>query len=71
MQYTIELGSKKGQLHIHILFKFKHHTRLQLNFEKIKEKLKTDLGLNNVYMYNRLVRNSGNDSIIDYLSKMT
>ena len=71
IDYTIERGSKKGQLHIHILFKFKHHSRLQLNYEKIKEKLKTDLGLNNVYMYNRLVRNSGNDSIIDYLSKMT
>ena len=71
IDYTIERGGKKGQLHIRILFKFKHHSRLQLNYEKIKEKLKTDLGLNNVYMYNRLVRNSGNDSIIDYLSKMT
>ena len=71
VDYVIERGSKKGQLHIHILFKFKHHSRLQLNCDKIKDKLKKDLGLENVYMYNRLVRNSGNDSIIDYLSKMT
>ena len=71
IDYTIERGGKKGQLHIHILFKFKHHSRLQLNYEKIKEKLKTDLGLNNVYMYNRLVRNSGNDNVMDYLKKMT
>ena len=71
VDYVIEHGGKKGQLHIHILFKFKHHSRLQLKYEKIKEKLKTDLGLNNLYLYNRLVRNSGNDSIIDYLSKMT
>ena len=71
IDYTIERGGKKGQLHIHILFKFKHHSRLQLNYDKIKDTLKKDLGLQNVYMYNRLVRNSGNDSIIDYLSKMT
>ena len=71
IDYTIERGGKKGQLHIHILFKFKHHSRLQLNYEKIKEKLKTDLGLQNVYMYNRLVRNSGNDNVMDYLKKMT
>ena len=71
IDYTIERGGKKGQLHIHILFKFKHHSRLQLNYEKIKEKLKTDLGLNNLYLYNRLVRNSGNDNVMDYLKKMT
>ena len=71
IDYTIERGGKKGQLHIHILFKFKHHSRLQLNYEKIKEKLKTDLGLNKVYMYNRLVRNSGNDNVMDYFKKMT
>ena len=71
VDYVIERGSKKGQLHIHILFKFKHHSRLQLNYEKIKDKLKTDLGLQNVYMYNRLIRNSGNDNVLDYLSKMT
>ena len=48
---------KRGQLHIHILFKFVHFTRVQLNYAKIKEKINTDLGLENVYMYNRLVRN--------------
>ena len=71
VDYVIERGGKKGQLHIHILFKFKHHSRLQLNYEKIKEKLKKDLGLQNVYMYNRLIRNSGNDNVMDYLKKMT
>ena len=71
VDYVIERGGKKGQLHIHILFKFKHHSRLQLNYEKIKEKLKTDLGLQNLYLYNRLVRNSGNDNVMDYLKKMT
>ena len=71
VDYVIERGGKKGQLHIHILFKFKHHSRLQLNYEKIKDKLKTDLGLQNVYMYNRLIRNNGSENVIDYLNKMT
>ncbi len=71
IDYTIERGSKNGQLHIHILFKFKHHSKIQLNYTKIKDKLIKDLGLHNVYLYNRLVRNSGNDSVLDYLNKQT
>ena len=69
IDYTIEKGTKNNQLHIHIMFKFKHKTKIQLNYEKIKEKIKTDLGLTNIYMYNKLVRNSGNDNILDYLNK--
>ena len=69
IDYTIERGTIKNQLHIHILFKFKHFTKIQLNYSKIKDKIKKDLGLNNIYMYNKLVRNSGNDNIINYLDK--
>jgi len=69
IDYTIERGTKKGQLHIHILFKFKHHTKIQLNYTKIKEAITKRLGLDNIYMYNKLVRNSGNDNIIEYLNK--
>ena len=69
IDYTIERGTKKGQLHIHILFKFKHHTKIQLNYQKIKEAITKRLGLNNIYMYNKLVRNSGNDNILEYLNK--
>ena len=69
IDYTIERGTKKGQLHIHILFKFKHHTKIQLNYQKIKEAITKRLGLKNIYMYNKLVRNSGNDNILEYLNK--
>ena len=69
IDWTIERGTKKHQLHIHILFKFKHFTKIQLNYQKIKDKIKKDLGLNNVYMFNRLVKNSGSDNIIQYLDK--
>jgi hypothetical protein len=69
IDYTIERGLKKGQLHIHILFKFKHFTKIQLNYGKIKDKIKDDLGLENVYMYNKLIRNSGNENVLDYINK--
>ena len=69
LDYTIERGPKKGQLHIHILFKFKHHTKIQLNYQKIKEDITKKLGLKNIYLYNKLVRNSGNDNILEYLNK--
>jgi hypothetical protein len=69
LDYTIERGTKKGQLHIHILFKFKHHTKIQLNYQKIKDDITKKLGLKNIYLYNKLVRNSGNDNILEYLNK--
>ena len=69
IDYTIEKGTKNNQLHIHIMFKFKHKTKIQLNYEKIKEKITKDLGLDNVYLFNRLIRNSGSDNILDYLNK--
>ena len=69
IDYVLELGQKKGQLHIHILFKIKHHSKIQLNYDKIKNKIKTDLGLDNVYMQNKLIKMSNNDSIVDYLNK--
>ena len=69
IDYVIERGTKRNQLHIHILLKFKHHTKIQLNYQKIKDKIKGDLGLNNVYMLNKLIKNSGNDNIIEYLNK--
>ena len=69
IDYVLERGQKKGQLHIHILFKIKHFTKIQLNYDKIKEKIKLDLGLSNVYMQNKLLKMSNNDSIVDYLNK--
>ena len=69
IDYTVERGQKNHQLHIHILFKFTHLTRIQLNYTKIKAKITGDLGLTNVYMYNRLVRNNGSQNILDYIDK--
>ena len=69
IDYTIERGTKKGQLHIHIMFKIRHFTKFQLKYDKIKKKICDDLELNNVYMYNRLLRPNESDNVEDYINK--
>ena len=69
IDYTIERGTKKGQLHIHIMFKIRHFTKIQLNYDKIKTKICNDLELNNVYMYNRLLKPNESDNVEDYINK--
>jgi carbon monoxide dehydrogenase subunit G len=69
--FVVEVGDIKKQIHAHIMLKFKHHTRIQLNFQKIKEFFKKQLQLKNVYMQAKLLRPSASDNIIDYLNKMT
>jgi hypothetical protein len=69
IDYVIERGTKKKQIHAHALIKFTHFTRLQLNYKKMKEKVQSELGLKNIYLNNRLIRNSGSDNIVEYLNK--
>ena len=69
IDYTIERGTKKRQLHIHIMFKIRHFTKIQLNYDKIKTKICNDLELNNVYMYNRLLKPNESDNVEDYINK--
>jgi len=69
IDYVVERGAKRGQLHCHILFRFKHHTKIQLDYGKIKTAITEGLGVKNVYMYNRLVRGNGNQSVLDYINK--
>ena len=69
IDYIIERGTKKGQIHCHALIKISHFTKLQLNYKKMKEKVQNELGLKNIYLNNRLIRNSGSDNIIEYLNK--
>lgn len=70
VDYVIERGPNNGGLHCHILFKFKHSCKkLQLNYEHIREKITEDLGLNNVYILNKLVRPQGNEYLLDYINK--
>ena len=69
IDYTIERGLNKGQLHIHIMFKIKHFTKIQLNYDKIKKQICDDLGLKNIYCFNRLLKPNQSDNVEDYLNK--
>ena len=69
IDYVIEKGLKKGQIHVHILFKIKHTTKVLLDYDGIKKKICDDLGLDNVYMLNKLVKNGGNINILEYINK--
>ena len=50
IDYTVEKGLKKNEIHVHIMLKIKHFTKIQLDYDKIKNKICHELGLNNVYM---------------------
>lgn len=70
--YNVELGPKTRQLHAHILIKMKHNTKLHLNYTAIREKLCEELGLNNVFASNKLLKGNGvweQDFLESYLSK--
>ena len=68
--YVIEVGNIKKQVHCHIMLKFKHHTKIQLDYLKIKEFFKNKLGLTNIYLQSKLLKASSSDNIVDYLNKM-
>lgn len=70
IKYTIEKGQKKNCLHVHIFLVFKHYTKVLLDYDKIRTKIKTDLGLNDIFMQNKLVRNAGSFNIEEYLDKL-
>ena len=67
--YTVERGTIKGRLHCHILMRFEHFTKIQLDYGKIKAKILKDTGLLNIYMYNKLIRASSDQNILQYLGK--
>ena len=47
----------------------RHFTKIQLIYNKIKNKICTDLGLNNGYCYNRLLKPNESDNVKDYINK--
>ena len=69
IDYTIERGIIKHQLHIHIMLKFRHFTKIQLDYAKIKSKICDDLQLKNIYCYNRLLKPNESENVMDYIKK--
>lgn len=70
VDYVMEFGGKTNSLHAHILIKIKHNSKVQLNYQLMKEKVKESLGLKNIYFNNRLVRPTSDDWLMDYIDKM-
>ena len=48
------------------MFKIRHFTKIQLNYEK---KICDELGLNNIYVYNRLLKPNESENVKDYINK--
>ena len=51
------------------MFKIHHFTKVQLIYDEIKKKFCTELSLNNVYCYNRLLKPNESKNLQDYINK--
>ena len=72
IDYSVEIGHhpRGSALHAHILFRFQHSAKmLHLDYSAIKKKLLSDLGLKNLYVFNRVVRGGGTVSLLEYIDK--
>jgi len=68
IESATEIGGKNNAAHAHVNLNFLHKTRLQLDYDKIKEKLMTDLNLQGLYLNNKLYYNN-QMSLEEYLRK--
>lgn len=66
--YVIERGGKTKALHAHILIQISHHSRIHLDFEKIKDRIQEELGVK-VYINGKLVKPTSDHFLSEYLSK--
>ena len=71
IDYVIEVGGKKRMIHAHILLKFKHVINIQLDVNKIKDKIKNELGLKNIYIDNKLLKKDSTTNVLEYIKKYT
>lgn len=68
VEYVCELGGKKQSLHAHVLIKIEHNTNIKLDFDKIKNKVKNDLGLKSIHFKNYMIRDN-NNNVLNYINK--
>jgi hypothetical protein len=71
VDYTVERG-RTNQIHTHILIKIKHDSNIQLDYGAIKKKICDDLGLDNLYVNNKLLGQNAwsHDVLLSYVNKM-
>lgn len=68
--YVIERGGKTKALHCHMLIRIQHYSNIRLDYDKIKQTIKDDLGLDNVYINAKLVRPTSEEWLEEYIDKM-
>ena len=70
IQNALEIGPETNTVHSHTLLMINHYSNIKLNYKVINEFIKTELGLKNIYLNNRVAHgiNSMNN-LKDYLSK--
>ena len=71
VDYPVEVGDIKKKIHVHIMMKITHFTKVQLKYIGIKNDVKEALGLTNIYFRSELLIPSASDNILDSWDKMT
>ena len=71
VDYPVEVGDIKKQIHVHIMMKITHFTKVQWKYIGIKINVKEALGLTNIYCRSKLLKPTASDNILDYWDKMT
>jgi hypothetical protein len=68
---AIEKGDNANQLHLHMMIKIKHKTRVQLKYKPIKDFFVKKLGIGNIYMFvNRYKKDTKIEDVLNkYLKK--
>jgi hypothetical protein len=67
--FVVERGKKKQQLHCHMLVKISHRSKVSLDYQKIKQTLNQEIGVESAYMNAKLVRATSDDYLLSYLNK--
>ena len=65
---SIEIGDEKKMVHLHALVHIVHHSNIQLDNKKIKDKFNKDLGIS-VHLDNQYVETNDVERIINYIRK--
>jgi len=67
----VEKQGKNGRLHAHITVKVAHYTRVKLNYDEIKDVVKRETGLPNIYFHSRVFTqpNQLEHALNNYLQK--
>lgn len=65
---VVEVGEKYHQPHAHLLIHISHYTYIHFNYQKLKEEILENTGLDTVYVYCKLYKDA-RANLKDYINK--